>query len=84
MQFTAEDFLREYRQFRVLMGSRTFWSLPVETREKAIAGFTLVYLNTVPRSDGYDENWLSDNYYNAMQEYMQREAISVRMGLTTV
>lgn len=80
MQFTPTDFLRECAEFRKVMGLRTFWQLPEDTRLRALGAITLVYLNTEP-TDKWPDAKLSRTYLLMSDEYQRREAMSVKNGL---
>lgn len=77
-QFTRADFLREFHAFRQLMGERTFWAKPFGVREKAVKGFSFVYLN----ADLLPEDVTT--FDSTLQEYGARERMSFMAGLTTM
>ncbi len=66
--FTHKDFFRELLQLREFMGSRQFWSLPVEKRELAKSGFIITYLNTQPADES-----IAGMFSSTLQEYDKRE-----------
>jgi len=74
--YTHEEFYRELRAYRDLMGDRGFWQKDYENRQIAIKAITLVYFNTEPTDDKIANSWEA-----AINEYTLREGLMLKHGL---
>ena len=77
-KYTLDYLRQEAVRFMNLMGTKTFWALPIEQRQRAIEGLGYVYLHTEGSTD------LSFPVFDVMvREYEKRSVLVQRLGGVT-
>jgi hypothetical protein len=71
-KITKEQFFNEIIYFRELMGSKSFWELPLKQRDNAVAGLATTYI-LVNTSNKEEIEECAQMFESAKYEYDRRE-----------